>query len=35
MNSGPLQGIWGGTTEKERRLLRSRDQKPDPASAAL
>jgi WhiB family redox-sensing transcriptional regulator len=35
MDSGPVQGIWGGTTEKERLVLRSRRQKPDPASAAL
>jgi WhiB family redox-sensing transcriptional regulator len=33
MGSGPVQGIWGGTTEKERRLMRSRRRKQ--ASAVL
>jgi WhiB family transcriptional regulator, redox-sensing transcriptional regulator len=25
--SGPLQGVWGGLTEEERRLLRQREAK--------
>jgi WhiB family transcriptional regulator, redox-sensing transcriptional regulator len=33
MDGGPVLGIWGGTTEKERRLMRSRRRKQ--ASAAL
>ena len=24
IDAGPVQGIWGGTTERERRLLRQR-----------
>jgi WhiB family transcriptional regulator, redox-sensing transcriptional regulator len=27
IGSGPVQGIWGGTTENERRLMRSRRRK--------
>jgi WhiB family redox-sensing transcriptional regulator len=27
MASGPVQGIWGGTTDEERRLLRNRRRK--------
>jgi WhiB family redox-sensing transcriptional regulator len=25
--AGPVQGVWGGTSEEERRLLRRREQK--------
>jgi WhiB family redox-sensing transcriptional regulator len=35
MNSGPVQGIWGGTTEEERRLLRGRMRKANRASTAM
>jgi WhiB family redox-sensing transcriptional regulator len=35
MDSGPVQGIWGGTTEKERQALRSRKRKTKQASAVL
>ena len=24
IDAGPIQGVWGGTTERERRLLRQR-----------
>ncbi|HTZ24803.1 MAG TPA: WhiB family transcriptional regulator [Streptosporangiaceae bacterium] len=27
LTSGPLQGVWGGLTEEERRLLRQREAK--------
>jgi WhiB family transcriptional regulator, redox-sensing transcriptional regulator len=27
LEAGPVQGIWGGTTEAERRLLRQRERK--------
>jgi WhiB family redox-sensing transcriptional regulator len=35
MDSGPVHGIWGGTTEKERRLLHGGRHKPEQASAVL
>jgi WhiB family transcriptional regulator, redox-sensing transcriptional regulator len=27
LDAGPLQGVWGGLTEEERRLLRQREAK--------
>jgi WhiB family transcriptional regulator, redox-sensing transcriptional regulator len=27
LTAGPLQGVWGGLTEEERRLLRQRESK--------
>ena len=27
LDAGPVQGIWGGTTEAERQLLRQRERK--------
>jgi WhiB family redox-sensing transcriptional regulator len=35
VEAGPVQGIWGGTTEKERRLLHSRKRRSERASAVL
>jgi WhiB family transcriptional regulator, redox-sensing transcriptional regulator len=39
LRAGPIQGIWGGTTEEERRRLRNRNgafrhEKPDGARIA-
>jgi WhiB family redox-sensing transcriptional regulator len=27
LDAGPIQGVWGGMTEEERRLLRQRDRR--------
>jgi WhiB family redox-sensing transcriptional regulator len=35
MEAGPVQGIWGGTTEKERQRPHDRNRKPKQASAVL
>ena len=32
LDAGPVQGIWGGTTEEERRLLRQRQRETRPPS---